>query len=179
MTATVRAPSRLGYQPGLDGLRAIAVVLVLLYHGGVSWAAGGFLGVDVFFALSGFLITSLLVDEHARHGRISIPAFYARRARRLLPALALVLVAVVAYAATLAPDGSLRQLRGDLLATIGYATNWRLVLSDRGYFDAFTTPSPLKHTWSLAVEEQFYLVWPVLLLVVAALAVRRRRVRRP
>lgn len=174
MTATVRAPARLGYQPALDGLRGIAVVLVLLYHGGVAWATGGFLGVDVFFVLSGFLITWLLVEEHRREGRLSIRDFYARRARRLLPALGLTLVAVVAYAATLAPEGTLRELRGDVLATIGYMMNWRLVVGDRGYFDAFAVPSPLKHTWSLAVEEQWYVVWPPVLGLLLALGRRAR-----
>ncbi|HEX4868254.1 MAG TPA: acyltransferase family protein [Acidimicrobiales bacterium] len=169
------ATPRLGYQPALDGLRAIAVVLVLLYHGGVGWASGGFLGVDVFFVLSGFLISWLLVDEHARTGAISIGAFYGRRARRLLPAVTLVLVAVVVYAATLAPESTLPELRGDVLATIGYVTNWRLVLQDRGYFDAFTVPSPLKHTWSLALEEQWYLVWPLVLAGLLALGRRTRR----
>jgi peptidoglycan/LPS O-acetylase OafA/YrhL len=157
-----RVAERLGHRPALDGLRAVAVISVLLYHGGVRWMSGGFLGVDLFFVLSGFLITTLLVEEWRRGDGISIRAFYGRRLRRLTPALVIVLAAVVAYAALLAQDGELAALRGDLLATLGYVANWRLVLADRGYFDAFAVPSPLSHTWSLAVEEQWYLVWPVL-----------------
>jgi peptidoglycan/LPS O-acetylase OafA/YrhL len=165
---------RLGYQPALDGLRGIAVVAVLLYHGGVSWARGGFLGVDLFFVLSGFLITWLLLSEHGTTGRISIRAFYARRARRLFPALALVLIVVAAYAVGLAPRSQLEQLQGDLLAALGYATNWRLIGQDRGYFDAFAAPSPLQHTWSVAVEEQWYLLWPPVMTGLLAVARRLR-----
>lgn len=162
----------LGYQPALDGLRGIAVVAVLLYHGGVSWAAGGFLGVDLFFVLSGFLITWLLLTERETTGRISVRAFYGRRARRLFPALALVLIAVAAYALAIAERSQLDQLQGDLLGALGYVTNWRLIGQDRGYFDTFSAPSPLQHTWSVAVEEQWYLVWP--LVMVALLTVQAR-----
>jgi peptidoglycan/LPS O-acetylase OafA/YrhL len=167
------APPRLGYQPALDGLRAFAVVAVLLYHGGVSWASGGYLGVDVFFVLSGFLITTLLVEEWRGTGRIGIGSFYVRRARRLFPALVPVLAFVAYFAVALAPDSQLASIRNDVLATLGYVMNWRLVAAGRGYFDAFTGLSPLKHTWSLAVEEQWYVVWPV----VAALLLGRRAVR--
>jgi peptidoglycan/LPS O-acetylase OafA/YrhL len=169
---TVAPPPRLGYQPALDGLRAIAAGSVLLYHGGVSWSSGGFLGVDVFFVLSGFLITSLLVTEWQRTGGIAILKFYGRRLRRLLPALLLVLGAVLVYAVVLAPTSQLHQLRGDFLGTLGYVTNWRLVFAHRGYFDAFAAPSPLTHTWSLGVEEQWYLIWPIV--VVGLLRVTRR-----
>jgi peptidoglycan/LPS O-acetylase OafA/YrhL len=168
--------SPLGYQPALDGLRALAVGAVLLYHGGVSWASGGFLGVDVFFVLSGFLITSLLVTEWQRTGGIAILSFYGRRLRRLLPALLLVIAAVLLYAITIAPTSQLHDLRGDILATLGYATNWRWIAGSNGYFDAFALPSPLKHTWSLAVEEQWYLIWPIA--VFAMLKVTRERGRR-
>jgi peptidoglycan/LPS O-acetylase OafA/YrhL len=164
--------ARLGYQPALDGLRAIAVASVLLYHGGVSWSSGGFLGVDVFFVLSGFLITSLLVGEWQGTGGIAIIKFYGRRVRRLFPAMLLVLAAVLLYAATLAPSSQLRELRGDVLATLGYVSNWRFIVTNRGYFDAFALPSPLKHTWSLAVEEQWYLIWPIV--VVGVLRATRR-----
>jgi peptidoglycan/LPS O-acetylase OafA/YrhL/lysophospholipase L1-like esterase len=165
-------PARLGYQPALDGLRAVAAGSVLLYHGGVNWSSGGFLGVDVFFVLSGFLITSLLVSEYQITGGIAIVKFYGRRIRRLFPALLLVLAAVIVYAATLAPVSQLRELRGDVVATLGYVENWRLVLTNRGYFDLFAIPSPLKHTWSLAVEEQWYLIWPIV--VVGVLRITRR-----
>jgi len=165
-------PARLRYEPALDGLRAVAAGSVLLYHGGVTWSSGGFLGVDVFFVLSGFLITSLLVSEWLGTGGIRIVSFYGRRIRRLFPALLLVLAAVAVYAATLAPPSQLRELRGDELSTLAYITNWRLVLAHRGYFDAFTLASPLKHTWSLAVEEQWYLIWPIV--VVGLLMLTRR-----
>ncbi|MET0628767.1 MAG: acyltransferase family protein [Acidimicrobiia bacterium] len=173
---TASTGSPLGYQPALDGLRAIAVGAVLLYHGGVTWSSGGFLGVDVFFVLSGFLITSLLVTEYQRTGGIAVLAFYGRRLRRLLPALLVMLGAVLVYAVTIAPTSQLRDLRSDILATLGYVTNWRLISADHGYFDAFAAPSPLKHTWSLAVEEQWYLIWPIV--VVGLLKVTREHGRK-
>jgi len=150
-------------------LRGLAVAGVLLFHGG--HLRGGFLGVDAFFVLSGFLITSLLLAEARDRGRIALGAFWARRARRLLPALACVLAAVALYAATLAKPDELATIRGDALATIGYFANWRAIFTSRDYWALFRNPSPLEHTWSLAIEEQFYLVWPVLV----ALLVRGRR----
>ena len=175
-TRTSDRGAQLGYRPALDGLRALAVVAVLLYHGGVPWAAGGFLGVDVFFVLSGFLITSLLVQEWARTGRIALGAFWLRRARRLLPALLLVLVAVVAFSAATGQEQS--GLRGDALATVGYVSNWWFVVSGQSYFSQFLEPSPLRHTWSLAIEEQFYLVFPlVMVLLLGRLRWGRRGVR--
>ncbi|HEU5308193.1 MAG TPA: acyltransferase family protein [Acidimicrobiia bacterium] len=172
-------PERLGYRPALDGLRAIAAGSVLLYHGGVSWSSGGFLGVDVFFVLSGFLITALLLTEWERTGGIAIISFYGRRVRRLLPALLLVIAAVALYAVVLAPTSQISQLRGDLFSTFGYFTNWRLVFTHRGYFDAFAAPSPLKHTWSLAVEEQWYLIWPIVVVGLLKLTRRANRDLRP
>jgi peptidoglycan/LPS O-acetylase OafA/YrhL/lysophospholipase L1-like esterase len=153
----------LGYRPALDGLRAVAVVAVMLYHGGVPWAAGGFLGVDIFFVLSGFLITSLLVKEWTRTGRIGLRAFWLRRARRLLPAMLLVLLAVGAYSAAAPRPAS--QVRGDSLATLGYVSNWWFMVSGQSYFAQFVEPSPLRHTWSLAIEEQFYILFPLLLVL--------------
>ncbi len=155
--------AQLGYRPALDGLRAVAVIAVMLYHGGVSWAAGGFLGVDVFFVLSGFLITSLLVKEWRRTGRVDVIAFWLRRARRLLPAMILVLVAVAGFFFVTSQQQPL--LRGDALATLAYVSNWWFMVSDQSYFAQFIEPSPLRHTWSLAIEEQFYLVFPLLLVV--------------
>jgi len=154
---------------------ALAVAAVLLYHGEVSWAQGGYLGVDAFFVLSGFLITSLLLAEWRDEGHIAPLAFWARRARRLLPALFLVLGAVALYGALVAAPTELERLRHDGLSALGYIANWGQVFSHESYFQSFAAPSPLRHTWSLAIEEQFYLVWP--LLVVGVLRWRRDSVR--
>ncbi len=161
----------LTYQPALGGLRAFAVASVIAYHFGAGWMTGGFLGVDAFFVLSGFLITSLLLNEWGRRRRIDLPGFWARRARRLLPALLLVLGAIALYAVVLAPTDQLRSLRADGLASLFYVANWRFVLSGQSYFALFTLPSPMRHLWSLAIEEQFYLVWP--LVVLACLRIGR------
>jgi peptidoglycan/LPS O-acetylase OafA/YrhL len=163
----------IAYQPALDGLRALAVSAVIAYHLGYGWARGGYLGVDTFFVLSGFLITSLLLAEFTRARRIDLRAFWARRARRLLPALFVVLGTIAAYAAWWAPAEERTQLRGDGLAALFYSANWRFILAHNSYFDLFAAPSLVEHTWSLAIEEQFYLVWP--LVVVACLAVGRGR----
>jgi len=160
----------LSYQPALDGIRALAVAAVLAYHAGLPWARGGFLGVDAFFVLSGYLITSLLLLEWRARGAIALSAFWARRARRLLPALFLMLIGVGVYAVAFADPLELAKIRGDALATIGYVANWRPVFVGQSYFDQFSVPSPLRHTWSLAIEEQYYAVWPLLLLVLLRLA---------
>ena len=153
----------------LDGLRAVAVTAVILYHLGLGWAGGGYLGVDVFFVLSGFLITGLLLEERASSGTVGLVAFWVRRARRLLPALALVLGAVSLYALAGGPGTNLQTLQRDLPATIFYVANWHFVAIHGSYFAQFVTPSPLEHTWSLAIEEQFYLGWPVVLLFASRL----------
>jgi peptidoglycan/LPS O-acetylase OafA/YrhL len=145
-------------------MRAIAVLAVLLFHAGLSWIKGGTLGVDVFFVLSGFLITALLVAERDRTGHIGLGAFYLRRARRLLPALVLVLL-FVGLTWGLLMSTKTPTLRSDVLATLGYVANWRFAFSGQGYFASFNAPSPLLHTWSLAVEEQFYLLWPLVVIV--------------
>ncbi|WP_246541185.1 acyltransferase family protein [Mycobacterium spongiae] len=160
--------------PALDGLRAIAVVLVLVGHGGIPGVGGGFIGVDIFFVLSGFLITSLLLDELSRTGRIDLTAFWVRRARRLLPALVLMVLAVGA-ARELLPDQALGGLRGDALAAFLWVANWRFVAQQTDYFTQSAPPSPLQHTWSLGVEEQYYFVWPVLLIAVTLLLAFRAR----
>lgn len=165
--------SRLRYQPGLDGIRGLAVLAVLLYHAQVPWLRGGFLGVDVFFVLSGYLITRLLLAEWRRWGSIDLRAFWLRRARRLLPALFLVLLAVAGYAALLASAGQLAAIRGDALATVGYVANWRFVFAEQSYFAQYDEPSPLRHMWSLGIEEQFYLVFPLLLIGLLTLRLRR------
>ena len=138
------------------------MLAVLAYHGNLPWAKGGFLGVDAFFVLSGYLITSLLLLEWRERGKISPIAFWSRRARRLLPALFLMLIGVAFYAVKFARPQELASIRSDALATIAYVANWRPVFSGQSYFDQFNIPSPLKHTWSLGIEEQYYVVWPLL-----------------
>jgi peptidoglycan/LPS O-acetylase OafA/YrhL/CubicO group peptidase (beta-lactamase class C family) len=150
----------LAYLPGLDGLRALAVIAVMLYHAGYQ-VAGGYLGVESFFVLSGFLITALLVAEWQQHGQIHITRFWLRRARRLLPALFVMLAGTLLISAILLP-GELQALSGDTLAALLYVMNWKLVIGQQSYFDALDRPSLLQHLWSLAVEEQFYLLWPLL-----------------
>ncbi len=152
----------LRYLPALDGLRALAVIAVLLYHGGVSFLPGGFLGVDVFFVLSGYLITCLLLEDWRRYGTIRLRHFWLRRARRLLPAL-FVLLAVVGVVAVLFLPDDVASFRGQFLAAIGYVENWYLILHHDSYFVALGRAPLLRHVWSLAVEEQFYLVWPLVL----------------
>jgi peptidoglycan/LPS O-acetylase OafA/YrhL len=166
-------PTSGAYQPGLDGLRAVSVAAVLVYHAGFSWLHGGFLGVEVFFVVSGFLITSLLVAEIDRTGRVSLRSFWARRARRLLPALVLVLVAVALGAALFGGPTMHADVRRDLPWAVFYAANWGQIIGDAAYF---ANLSPLRHLWSLAVEEQWYLLWP--LVVAAIVAVARRAPRR-
>jgi peptidoglycan/LPS O-acetylase OafA/YrhL len=165
----------LGHQPGLDGLRALSIIAVLLYHGGVSWAGGGFLGVESFFVLSGFLITSLLIAEWCQSSRIRLGAFWARRARRLLPAL-LALVCVIGVYYTLAgPLKAIPGLESSGIATLLYVGNWHQIAIGSNYFVASGPVSPFQHTWSLAIEEQFYLLWPLLLVAVFWLISRGRR----
>ena len=154
------------FVPGLDGLRGVAVLAVLAFHAGLSWATGGLLGVDVFFVLSGFLVTSLLLAEFSGSGTIGLVRFWARRARRLLPALFVLLLGVCAYAIWIGGGIPPGQLRGDALSTLAYFANWHFIATGQNYFVRFGAPSPLLHTWSLAVEEQFYLVWPLIALVV-------------
>ncbi len=162
---SVPAPEpHLGRIPALDGVRALGIVLVLFFHGGFSWAGGGFFGVDVFFVLSGFLITGLLVSEYRQNAGIGLARFWGHRVRRLVPALLVMLVGVALYGFFLASSDTLGQLRGDALATLFYVNNWRQAFGTQGYFAALNTPRPLLHTWSLSIEEQFYLVWPLVVL---------------
>jgi peptidoglycan/LPS O-acetylase OafA/YrhL len=150
----------------LDGIRALAVVAVLGYHAGISWIGGGLLGVDVFFVLSGFLITSLLCRELARSRTVRLGGFWAQRARRLLPALIILILGVAAYAYAFRDSIDVSAVRGDALSTLFYVANWHFIFSDQGYFIQAAAPSPLLHTWSLAVEEQYYLIWPLVALCV-------------
>lgn len=159
----VHAAVRLPYLPGLDGLRALAVIAVLLYHAGLS-VSGGYLGVESFFVLSGFLITALLLAEWRQHGRIRLVAFWGRRVRRLLPALVLVLAATLTLAGIWLPEER-ANVRIDTLAALGYVMNWHLIASQQSYFDPLVRPPLLQHLWSLAIEEQFYLFWPIVFAV--------------
>jgi Predicted acyltransferases len=159
MIRGVPTESRLPHRRALDGVRGVAVIAVLLFH--ANKLAGGYLGVDLFFVLSGYLITSLLLAEVHAKGRVHLLGFWARRARRLLPALFLVLAFVGLYAAVVAEPSELHRIRVDAFATLAYVANWRFVFGHFDYFALFASPSPLDHTWSLAIEEQFYLVWPL------------------
>ncbi|RZT85857.1 peptidoglycan-N-acetylmuramate O-acetyltransferase [Pseudonocardia sediminis] len=161
--------------PGLDGLRAVAVLAVLAYHADLGWAGGGFLGVEIFFTLSGFLITHLLVAELRRYGRVDGGAFVRARARRLLPALVACVIATVAVQRIVDPE-SVADLRGDALASLSYLQNWHLVLAGIPYSESFSAPSPFLHLWSLSIEGQLYLVWPLLYVGVIAFCHRWTRV---
>ncbi|MCM3629179.1 acetyltransferase [Paenibacillus glycanilyticus] len=150
------------YMPGLDGVRAIAVIAVIAYHFGWPVASGGLLGVGVFFVLSGYLITDLLLEERRSTGRIHFRRFWIRRSLRLLPAMLLMLLAITVYLA-LADRGRLSDICGEMLSALTYTSNWYLIYRQVSYFESFGPLSPIGHLWSLAVEEQFYLVWPLLL----------------
>ncbi len=163
------------YMPGLDGLRAVAVLAVIAYHEQFGWAPGGLLGVGVFFTLSGYLITGLLLSQWSALGRINLGDFWLRRARRLLPALFVMLTVVTAWV-TIADRARLSTLRGALAAAATYSSNWYLIVQNQSYFARFAPPAPLDHLWSLAVEEQFYVIWPLLLLL-GLLVLRKRTAR--
>lgn len=159
--------TRVPYLPGLDGLRAIAVVAVMVYHANSSWLSGGFLGVEVFFVISGYLITLLLISEKERTGRVRIGQFWFRRGRRLLPALFLMMAGLSIYMA-LFDRRPMGQTRGDLLAGTFYVSNWFQVWVGQSY-TAAEAFAPLRHLWSLAVEEQFYLLWPLIMMLILRL----------
>jgi peptidoglycan/LPS O-acetylase OafA/YrhL len=168
---TSRSVGRVPYLPGLDGMRALAVVAVMVYHANSSWLPGGFLGVEVFFVISGYLITLLLIGEHERTGGVSLGQFWVRRARRLLPALFTLLIGVTIYTALFRRD-ALGQLRGDVIAALAYVSNWSQIWVGQGY-TASGDFAPLRHLWSLAVEEQFYLLWPLAMVLLLRLGRRR------
>ncbi len=161
-SAPKRQLSRVPYLPGLDGMRAFAVVAVMLYHANHTWLSGGFLGVEVFFVISGYLITLLLIGEHERTGRVNLGQFWLRRFRRLLPAVLVMMGAMAVYMALFnrEPQG---RTRGDFLGGVFYSSNWYQIFVGQGYTagEAFV---PLRHLWSLAVEEQFYLIWPLVMI---------------
>jgi peptidoglycan/LPS O-acetylase OafA/YrhL len=162
---------RVGYMPGLDGLRGLAVGAVIAYHANKSWLPGGFLGVEVFFVISGYLITVLLIAERERNGSVALGQFWLRRARRLLPALGLTVLGVTLHAALFARS-ELGQLRGDVIAGLSYGMNWFQIATGSSYFSELEFV-PLRHLWSLAVEEQFYLVWPLVMMALMAWGRRR------
>ncbi|GAA3449615.1 acyltransferase family protein [Dactylosporangium matsuzakiense] len=168
------------FRPDIEGLRAVAVTIVVLFHGGLTVLAGGYIGVDVFFVISGFLITSQLLREITNTGRISIGRFYARRVLRLLPASSFVVAATLAAAWLWLPPLRVTAIANDALTTTMYGLNYRLAIEGTDYLGSTAEPSPLQHFWSLAVEEQFYLIWPLLLLLAArtrrGTAVRRTRI---
>ena len=138
------------------------MIAVVVYHAGLGGLSGGFLGVEVFFVISGYLITALLLAEHRKTGRIDPVAFWLRRGRRLLPALFFLLAATLAFAVVVVPE-EIARLRADALAAVAYVTNWHLIAGDQSYFESIGRPSLFLHLWSLAIEEQFYLVWPLAL----------------
>ncbi len=152
------------YMPGLDGLRAIAVLAVIAFHLGFGWAPGGLLGVGIFFTLSGYLITDILLAQLSARGHIKLGRFWLARARRLLPALFLMLAVVVAWVTVFGPAQP-QQFRDAVVASAAYVGNWQLIFGDVSYFARFEPPGPLNHLWSLAIEEQFYIFWPFILLL--------------
>lgn len=164
---------RPGFRPDIQGLRAVAVALVILYHAGVPLLPGGYVGVDVFFVISGFLITGVVLRQVQAEGRVDVARFYAHRIRRILPASALTVVGAAALTLTLLPVTRWATVAGDVTASSLYVVNWRLARRSVDYLAQDLEPSPLQHFWSLAVEEQFYLLWPLLLLLVAAVTRRR------
>lgn len=169
----MRPTTTISYRPALDGLRAVAIVAVLLFHLNPAWARGGWLGVDLFFALSGYLITTLLLSERARTGAISLPSFWLARLRRLLPSLVTVLIAVLAASYLLAESGRRGAISKDVVASLFYVVNWRFIRGDEQYFSDLGLPSPVRHLWSLSIEEQFYVLFPILL--VTLIAILRKR----
>jgi peptidoglycan/LPS O-acetylase OafA/YrhL len=172
MTAVAHAPVSaarshgFAHQPALDGVRGVAVLMVLCFHGGWSWMTGGYVGVSVFFTLSGFLITRLLLDEHDRHGRVDVVRFWVRRLRRLAPASLACLLGVGVLGA-LGAFGDVPDLGRDLLGAMLQLANWFSLTGDTSYAEqVLATRSPLDHFWSLAIEEQFYWLWPLVMIAV-------------
>ncbi len=164
-----------GFRADLEGLRGVAVLLVLLYHARAPLVRGGYIGVDVFFVLSGFLITGIIVRELMGTGRLSLSGFYARRARRLLPAAALVLVVTMIASVIVLPPLRVPAVAGDTISAALYVSNIRFAVQATDYLGSELAPSPVLHFWSLSVEEQFYIFWPTLLAVVAGATFLRGR----
>ena len=176
MTEETQQQVSLAHHRGLDGLRGVAVILVIIFHSGLGWLPGGFLGVSVFFTLSGFLITSLLINECENTGRIDLKAFWGRRLRRLAPASLVVIAGVVGLASWLSTSIEASRIKGDAISATLYFSNWRFIYSGHSYGELFATPSPLQHLWSLSIEEQLYVVVPVLIAGLFAMGLRRRAI---
>ena len=169
---------RLRHFPGLNGIRALSVLAIIAFHSGLSWIPGGYYGVDAFFVLSGFLITALLLAEWGTSGRIDLRRFWGRRARRLLPALFLLVAVIGVVMATLPTVFNTPRAFESAFWTVFYGSNWYLVHAGVPYFSLSSQPSPWTHTWSLAIEEQFYLLWPIVFFAVLGLGTRRGGVGR-
>lgn len=174
MTEESRQQASLAHHRGLDGLRGVAVILVIIFHSGLNWLPGGFLGVSVFFTLSGFLITSLLINECENSGRINLKAFWGRRLRRLAPASLVVIAGVVGLASWLSTSIEASRIKGDAISATLYFSNWRFIYSGHSYGELFASPSPLQHLWSLSIEEQLYVIVPVVIAGLFAVGLRRR-----
>lgn len=162
-----------GHRPALDGLRGISVIAIILFHANVSWVHGGYWAVNVFFIVSGYLITGLLLQEYDRWGTVDLVRFYVRRAKRLLPAIVVTVVGVSVAARYLMGNSMPATTKGDALASLFYVANWRFIFTGQSYFEQFGDPSPFRHMWTLAIEEQYYLFFPALLLGLLALLRRR------
>ena len=176
MTEESQQQASLAHHRGLDGLRGVAVILVIIFHSGLGWLPGGFLGVSVFFTLSGFLITSLLINECENTGRIDLKAFWGRRLRRLAPASLVVIAGVVGLASWLSTSIEASRIKGDAISATLYFSNWRFIFSGHSYGELFASPSPLQHLWSLSIEEQLYVIVPVVIAGLFALGLRRRAI---
>lgn len=177
LDAPTRTPRPVGmaYSAPLDGLRGLALAAIVVYHAGVGAAPGAFLSVSTFFTLSGFLITALLLGEHERDGGVSLRGFWSRRLRRLMPAALAAIVAITLAAALLADSTQLARLRADALAALAYVANWRFIAVGDTYGAGFDSPSPFTHFWTLAIEEQFYIVLPLVVVAILALGRGSRR----
>ena len=176
MSRSTSAAPGIAYQPALDGLRAVAVTMVLLFHGGVGWMRGGYIGVSIFFTLSGFLITTLLITEFGTSGRVGVTSFWARRARRLMPA-SLVCIGAISVLGAAGVWTGVGHLRRDALGALFQVANWVQLAAGESYTDLQRRDagivSPFDHFWSLSIEEQFYWVWPLAFWALARLARRR------
>ncbi|PCF47247.1 acyltransferase family protein [Staphylococcus delphini] len=170
-----RKPISPRYMPGLDGIRAVAVIAIIIYHLNPQWLSGGFLGVDTFFVISGYLITSLLLTEYHNTGKIELTSFWLRRVKRLIPAVLFLVMGVLVLTLIFMPT-EIQKVRADSIAAIFYVSNWWYIMQNVDYFEQFAV-QPLKHLWSLAIEEQFYLVFPIVLLSLLSFIRRLKSIR--